>query len=59
MSVPYYYDMALFTYDVVTMILIIMAECWGVRLSIVPINQQSLRNRVGFAFTILLRMEST
>ncbi|KAK8825783.1 hypothetical protein WA577_000952 [Blastocystis sp. JDR] len=33
-SVPYYYDMALFTYDMVTAILIIMAECWGVRVSI-------------------------
>lgn len=39
MSVPYYYDMALFTYDMVTAILIIMAECWGVRMPIVRIDQ--------------------
>lgn len=39
MSVPYYYDMALFTYDMVTTILIIMAECWGVRVPIVRIDQ--------------------
>ena len=38
-SVPYYYDMALFTYDMVTAILIIMADCWGVRVSIVCIDQ--------------------
>ena len=37
MSVPYYYDMALFTYDMVTVILVVMAEGWGVRVPTVCI----------------------
>lgn len=35
MSFPYYYDMGLFVYDMVTIILIILAEGWKVRLSMV------------------------